>query len=106
MQITMTEALLTFLFIVLIRFLITLIKRPGLWKATGLAVLINYMYSVYMRTAGVMTIWYKWYTVLEVFLYAEQEGFVYWPISWCMGEGIRIFGTFPHFLLLGHRRMK
>lgn len=107
MQMTMTEALLTFLFIVLIRLLISLIKSPGIWKAAGLAVLITYMYSVHMRTAGVavscvlllclwgkgrpnarkyivcflvffmlagaMAIWYKRYTVLEVFPYVEQE---------------------------------
>lgn len=52
MQMTMTETLLTFLFIVLLKLLISLIRRPGVRTVAGLAVLITYMYSVHMRTAG------------------------------------------------------
>lgn len=107
MQMTMTEALLMFLFVVLIKVLVSLIKNPGIWTAAGLAVLITYMYSVHMRMAGVaisciivlwmwgkenpnarrcltvffialiltgvLAVWYKQYTISEVFPYVGQQ---------------------------------
>lgn len=107
MQMTMTESLLMFLFVVLIKVLVSLIKNPGIWTAAGLAVLITYMYSVHMRMAGVavsciivlwmwgkenpnarrcltvffitliltgaLAVWYKQYTISEIFPYVGQQ---------------------------------
>lgn len=107
MQMTMTEALLMFLFTVLIKLLIFLIKNPGNLAAAVLALLLSYMYSVHMRMAGPaiscvivlllwgkerpdvrkyivvflvtlllaggLAVWYKQYTILEVFPYVGQK---------------------------------
>lgn len=55
MQMTMTEALLMFLLIVMVRLLIRLLKKPGIFAAVGLAVMCAFLYSVHMRTVGVVS---------------------------------------------------
>lgn len=54
MQMTMAEALLTFLFVLITRMLITLAKRPRPAAAAGLAAALVYLYCVHMRTVGVV----------------------------------------------------
>ena len=54
MQMTMTEALLMFLFVVITRILVMLLKRPRMLTAISLALILIYLYCVHMRTLGVV----------------------------------------------------
>lgn len=54
MQMTLTEAFLMFLFIIIIYLFISLIQKPKIWKVCGLAMALIYTYSVHMRTIGVV----------------------------------------------------
>ncbi len=54
MQVTLAEALLTFLFLGLTFLFICFIQKPGILTAAVLAVSLVYSYSVHMRTVGVV----------------------------------------------------
>ncbi len=53
MQMTLAEALLTFLFAGVFALFLRFIQKPGLGSGVALALLLVYMYCVHMRTAGV-----------------------------------------------------
>ncbi len=54
MQMTMTEALLMFLFVMITGFLIRFMRKPGELTAVWLALALIYLYCVHMRTLGVV----------------------------------------------------
>ena len=54
MQMTMTEALLMFLFMLSFRLFLALVKRPSVPTAVVLAIAVVYLYCVHMRTLGVV----------------------------------------------------
>lgn len=54
MQMTMTEALLMFLFMLSFRLFLALVKRPSVPTAVALAIAVVYLYCVHMRTLGVV----------------------------------------------------
>lgn len=54
MQMTLTEALLMFLFVLLVRVCLSFWKNPGKGKALCIAVIAVYMYCVHMRSLGVV----------------------------------------------------
>ncbi len=55
MQMTMTEALLMFLFMLTFWLFLKLVKRPSVPRAAALAIAAAYLYCVHMRTLGVVT---------------------------------------------------
>lgn len=54
MQMTLTEALLMFLFVSIVFLFVSLVQKPGIGKACGLAIALMYTYSVHMRTVSVV----------------------------------------------------
>ena len=54
MQMTMTESLLFFLFVLIIYLFLNMMEKPGVLTAVLLAVALVYIYSVHMRTVGVV----------------------------------------------------
>lgn len=54
MQMTLAEALLMFLFSLIVWLLICFLQKPAIWKMAILALVLMYTYSVHMRTVGVL----------------------------------------------------
>lgn len=54
MQMTMTEALLMFLYVLFLRVYLSFLKHPGILKSIVLAVTAGYMYCVHMRSLGIV----------------------------------------------------
>ena len=53
MQMTLAEAYILFLFVLLFRMFLALIDKPNYWKAVIVSVLSVYVYCVHMRTLGI-----------------------------------------------------
>ncbi len=69
MQMTMTEALLMFLFVLITYLFVCFIQKPNVIIALSLAASLAYIYCVHMRTAGVL----KQNTIVQVFSSADSQ---------------------------------
>ncbi len=54
MQMTLTEGILTFLYLLIVYLILSFTEKPGILKCLGLEITLIYLYFVHMRTIGVL----------------------------------------------------
>lgn len=77
-QTTMSESLLTFIYILVIYLLIRYLEEPKWYRLLGLSLAMTYLYLVHMRTIGVLLIGF---VLLFLFLITDASKRRYWPIA-------------------------